>query len=152
MKKRHTGKMMSRCRGEQRGTYLLEALVAILVFSFGILGLVSIVAQSVRSTNDARYRAEAANLAAAAVGNMWATAPTNLDAQFGTGGAQLTAWQTQVAGLLPSATGSNTPQIDLTQPGLSTNARTVVVTVFWQLPGDAVRHQYVMTAQIGRNS
>ena len=136
----------------QRGTYLLEALVAILVFSFGIIGLIGIVAQSVRSTNDARYRAEAANLAAAAVGNMWATAATQLDTQFGAGGAQLTAWQTQVAGLLPSATGSNAPQIDLTQPGLSANARTVVVTVFWQLPGDATRHQYVMTAQIGRNS
>lgn len=152
MNRKRTGKTIARGRGRQRGTYLLEALVAILVFSFGILGLVGIVAQSVRSTNDARYRAEAANLAAAVVGNMWATAPAILDAQFGAGGAQLTAWQTQVAGLLPSATGSNIPQIDLTQPGLSANARTVVVTVFWQLPGDATRHRYVMTAQIGRNS
>jgi len=146
------GKTMNAGRDLQKGSYLLEALVAVLVFSFGVLGLVGIVAQSVRATNDARYRAEAANLAAAVVGEMWATAAADLDTQYGTGGTKLAAWQTQVGGLLPSASGANAPQIDLTQPGLSSRARSVVVTVFWQLPGDSTRHQYVMSAQIGRNT
>lgn len=143
---------LKRCRSRQKGSYLLESLVAILIFAFGVLGLVGIVAGSVRATNDARYRAEAANLAAAVVGEMWATAAADLDTQFGSGGAKLTDWQNQVGGLLPSATGTNAPQIDLTQPGLSSQARTVVITVFWQLPGEAVRHQFVMSAQIGRNT
>jgi len=141
-----------RFRTGQKGSYLLEALVAILIFAFGVLGLVGIVAGSIRATNDARYRAEAANLANAIVGQMWATAAADLDTQFGSSGAKLTAWQDQVASLLPSATGTNAPQIDLSQAGLSSQSRTAVVTVYWQLPGDSVRHQYVISAQIGKNT
>ncbi len=76
----------------------------------------------------------------------------DLDTQFGSGGAKLTAWQTQAASLLPSATGANAPQVDLTQPGLSAQSRSVVVTIFWQLPGETERHQILLTAQIGKNT
>lgn len=136
----------------QDGSALLEALVAILIFSFGVLGLIGVLAASVRATNDARYRAEAANLANALIGDMWATAATDLDPQFGAGGPKLVAWQNQVAGQLPSASGANMPVVDLAQPGLSTQSRSVVVTVFWQLPGESVRHQVLITAQIGKNT
>ena len=135
----------------QDGSALLEALVAILIFSFGVLGLIGILASSIRATNDARYRAEAANLANAVIGDMWATAANELDPQFGPGGPRLVAWQNQVASLLPFADGANAPLIDLTQPGLSVQSRSVVVTVFWQLPGETVRHQVLITAQIGKN-
>jgi type IV pilus assembly protein PilV len=135
----------------QRGVALLEALVAILIFSFGVLGLIGILAGSIRATNDARYRAEAANLAQALIGAMWSTRAADLDAQFGSGGPQLAAWQTQVANLLPQSTGANLPVVDLTQPGLSTQSRSVVVTMFWQLPGESGRHQLLITAQIGKN-
>jgi type IV pilus assembly protein PilV len=135
----------------QAGSALLEALVAILIFSFGVLGLIGILAGSIRATNDARYRAEAANLAQGLIGDMWSTAATDLDTQFGTGGPKLAAWQAQVANLLPLATGSNVPVVDLTQPGLSAQSRSVVVTMFWQLPGESARHQLLITAQIGKN-
>jgi len=149
---------MSRSRPRMRsgvteaGSALLEALIAILIFSFGVLGLIGILAGSIRATNDARYRAEAANLAQALIGDMWSTRAADLDAQFGAGGAKLVAWQTQVAGMLPSATGANVPLVDLSQPGLSTQSRSVVVTMFWQLPGEAGRHQLLITAQIGKNT
>jgi len=138
-------------RLRHRGSALLEALVAILIFSFGVLGLIGVLAASVRATNDARYRAEAANLANALIGDMWATAAAQLDPQFGTGGAKLAAWQNLVARELPSASGANAPLVDLAQPGLSTQSRSVVVTVFWQLPGESVRHQVLITSQIGKN-
>jgi type IV pilus assembly protein PilV len=138
-------------RTEEAGSALLEALISILIFSFGVLGLIGILAGSIRATNDARYRAEAANLAQALIGDMWSTRAADLDAQFGSGGTKLVAWQTQVAGLLPSATGGNLPLVDLTQPGLSAQSRSVVVTMFWQLPGESGRHQLLITAQIGKN-
>jgi hypothetical protein len=109
-------------------------------------------AGSIRASNDARYRAEAINLANAIVGDMWTTQPAALDTEFGTGGAKLTTWKAQAASLLPSATGSNAPLVDLTQPGLSTLSRSVVITIFWQLPGETQRHQVLMTAQIGKNT
>jgi type IV pilus assembly protein PilV len=138
--------------GRQGGSFLLEGMVAILIFAFGILALVGILAGSIRASNDARYRTEAINLANAIVGDMWTTQPTQLDAQFGSGGTKLTAWQDYAASLLPSATGANAPQIDLTQAGLSSQSRSVVVTVFWQLPGATERHRVLLTAQIGKNS
>jgi type IV pilus assembly protein PilV len=134
----------------QDGSFLLEGLIALLIFAFGILGLIGLVAGSIRASNDARYRAEAINLANAMVGDMWTTQPAALDTLFGTTGAKLTAWQTQAASLLPTATGANAPKVDLT-PGLSTNSRSVVVTIFWQLPGETERHQAMLTAQIGKN-
>ena len=138
-------------RVPQGGSAILEALIAILIFSFGVLGLIGILAASVRATNDARYRAEAANLANAVIGDMWATAANELDPQFGSSGPKLAAWQNYVATQLPSATGANAPLVDIAQPGLSAQSRSVVVTVFWQMPGETVRHQVLVTAQIGKN-
>lgn len=135
----------------QGGSYLLEALIAILIFSFGVLGLIGLLGSSIRVTNDARYRTEAANLAGAMIAEMWTMTAAQMDAQFGTGGTKLADWQAKAASLLPSATGANAPTVDLTQAGLSPESRTVVVTVFWQLPGEAEKHQYLMTAQIGKN-
>ena len=140
-----------RFRDHQRGSYLLETLIAVLIISFGILGLIAALGNSIRATNDARYRTEAANLASAMIADMWTTTAAQLDAQFGSSGTKLSSWQTKAASLLPNAA-SNPPQVDLTQPGISTQSRTVVVTVFWQLPGATELHQYVLTAQIGKNT
>ena len=140
-----------RFHARQRGSYLLDGLIALLIFAFGVLGLIGMVGGSIRASNDARYRAEAINLANAMVGDMWTTQATALDSEFGTGGAKLTAWRAQAASLLPSATGANVPTVDLTQPGLSSQSRSVVVSIFWQMPGDTERHQLVLTAQIGKN-
>ncbi|MEO8304653.1 MAG: hypothetical protein ABI724_11075 [Betaproteobacteria bacterium] len=146
------GRKVHASRDVESGSIILESLIALLVFSFGVLGLVGILAGSIRATNDARYRAEAANLASAVIGDLWSTAPADLDTQFGAGGPKLTGWRTQVAKLLPSATGANAPVVDLTQPGLSSQSRSVVVTVFWQLPGESARHQLMYTTQIGKNT
>jgi type IV pilus assembly protein PilV len=128
----------------QTGSYLLEALIAILIFAFGVLGLIGLLGSSIRVTNDARYRAEAANLANGMVADMWTTTAANIDT-FTT--AKLPTWTTKVAALLPGGI----PPVVTVEPGFSSESRTVVVTVFWQMPGDPERHQHVMTAQIGKN-
>jgi type IV pilus assembly protein PilV len=131
----------------QTGSYLLEALIAILIFAFGVLGLIGLLGSSIRVTNDARYRSEAANVASAMIADMWTMTAAQMDTDFGSGGAKLASWTTKAADLLPNATTS----VDLTQPGFSTESRTVVVTVSWQLPGASERHQHLMTAAIGKN-
>jgi type IV pilus assembly protein PilV len=138
-------------RSKQGGGFLLEALIAILLFSIGILGMVGLLGASTRATNDARYRSEAAYIANGMAADMWSLSAAQLDTEFGTGGTKLTAWKTKAASLLPSAD-TNPPTVDLTQPGLSLQSRTVVVTVFWQLPGSTELHSYMLTAQIGKNS
>lgn len=134
----------------QNGSYLLEALIAILIFSFGVLGLIGLLGSSLRITNDARYRSEAANLASAMIADMWTMTAAQMDTQFGPSGTKLADWQEKAAALLPSAR-ANPPTVDLLQPGLSPQSRTVVVTVFWKLPGESELHKQLMTAQIGKN-
>ena len=43
----------------QRGVFLIEALVAILIFSLGILGMVAMGATAVSAQSDAQYRSDA---------------------------------------------------------------------------------------------
>ena len=131
----------------QTGSYLLEALIAILIFAFGVLGLIGLLGSSIRVTNDARYRAEAANLANGMIADMWTTTTANIDSEFGPTGSKLKSWTSKVAALLP---GGIAPKVEVV-PGFSSESRTVVVTVFWQIPGDPQEHQHVMTAEIGKN-
>src|SRR5450631_2255786 len=63
-------------RQAQTGAYLLEALIGILIFSFGILGIVGLQAQAIRITNDAEMRAEAIYLANSLISQMWTDNPT----------------------------------------------------------------------------
>jgi type IV pilus assembly protein PilV len=48
---------------QQRGFVLIEAMVAILIFSLGILGMVAMGGTAVTAQSDAQYRTEAAALA-----------------------------------------------------------------------------------------
>lgn len=144
-----TSKLPTRPSHLQMGSYLLEALIAILIFAFGVLGLIGLLGSSIRVTNDARYRSEAANIASAMIADMWTTTGAQIDTQFCSGCAKLTSWTTKAADLLPSAA-TYPPTVTLS-PGFTSESRTAVVTVFWKLPGDTELHQHVMTAQIGKN-
>lgn len=142
----------------QRGAFLLEALVALLIMAFGILGIVGLQAQSMRVTNDSEFRAEAVYLANALVGRMWADDLASLKANYDSSGAGAgyTAFQTAVS-VLPGVDipgGVNVPTVvfDATKAGLSTNSAYVTITVFWQLPGEATPHRYVTSAVVGKNS
>ncbi len=55
----------------QHGVVILESLIAILIFSLGILALVGLQANMLQSTSDAKYRADASYLAQQKLGLMW---------------------------------------------------------------------------------
>ena len=56
----------------QSGVVLLEALIAILLFSMGVLAIVGLQATMVKNVADSKYRAEAGYLAQQKIGEMWA--------------------------------------------------------------------------------
>ncbi len=62
-----------------------------LIFAFGVLGLIGLLGSSLRVTNDARYRSEAANLASAMIADMWTMTAAKMDTEFGTDGPKLKA-------------------------------------------------------------
>ena len=58
---------------------LIEAMVAILIFSLGILTVISLQATSIRLTDDARMRTTATLLANRLIGQMWVNGNTIAD-------------------------------------------------------------------------
>ena len=86
----------------QGGAMLLEALIAILIFSIGVLGIIGVQALAVQNSNDARFRSAAAQLADQLLGQMWIDnrAVANLQTLYntcsGTTCTAYTAWATTV--------------------------------------------------------
>ncbi len=64
-------------KSAQQGVVLLEALIAILLFSVGVLAIVGLQASMIRNTADSKYRADASYIAQQRIGLMWSD-PANL--------------------------------------------------------------------------
>lgn len=89
----------------QAGLLLIEVLLSILIFSFGILGLVALQAVSTQNSANAEYRSIAANLVSDIVSQTWIRKTTNIaDANLS---ADIAAWEKKVAASgLPNGLGS----------------------------------------------
>jgi type IV pilus assembly protein PilV len=143
--------MRARNPALQTGSMLLEAFIAILIFSMGILAIVGMQASAVKSSTDAKYRSEASLFANQLIGQMWVgnRTPATLQANFqggtGTDGAAYTAWYSEVQATLPGS-GANPPTVVVNPAnGL------VTVTVQWKAPNEAAAdpaHRFTVVAQI----
>lgn len=130
---------------------LLEALIGILIFSLGVLALVGMQAVAVKTTTDARDRAEASNLASQLIGEMWTNRANLASYNYAGSGAVpavLTNWMAQVETALPAAA-TNQPIITVAPSafGAAVGNQTTV-TIRWQNPTEATLHQFIMTAYI----
>ncbi len=147
--------------GREAGSFMLEALIAILIVALGVLGSVGLLARSLQETGDARNRAEAAALANGLINDMWLSdrLTTTLQAEYdsnpGTGNGYLD-FKALVASRLPN-TAATPPEVVVVagpivpaNPALQTNS-SVTITITWQPPGDTVPHKYDVMASIGAN-
>jgi type IV pilus assembly protein PilV len=114
----------------QRGVVIIEVLIAILIFSVGVLAIVGLQATMIKSTADAKYRADASYIAQARIGQMWAD-PGNVVSYVET--------NTDISTLLPAGRRTVT----------QVSAGQFQVTVTWQQPGpDATTRNFTTTAFI----
>lgn len=104
---------------------LLEVLVSILIFSFGILGMVALQARAVQFSVDAEDRTRAALIANEVVATMWAQRTLSLPPTTIT--AMETLAQNAAAGGLPNAA--------IAVSGAASGVATVTVT--WTSPARA---------------
>lgn len=135
----------------QSGAFLLEALIAILIFSMGILALVGLQAASISTVSEAKYRTDAAYHANRIIGEMWVDL-ANLatyacdPCTTSSGNAKTQAWVADIQGSaekgLPGVTDA------ANQPSIVVNGNTVTVTLRWQVPRTSVVHNHVATAYI----
>jgi type IV pilus assembly protein PilV len=113
--------------GRQDGVVLLEALAAVLVFSFGILAFLWMQASATRQVSDSKYRLEASFAANQILGEMWVHRDKLSDY----------AGTDQKLPSLPD--GTRTVVI---------NGNQVTVTIKWKNPGESKAHSYQAVAQI----
>lgn len=123
-----------------RGVFLLEALLALVVFSLSILGLLGLLVHALRDSGSAHWRSEAFDVASAALSRMWAEDPAALAARYdgtadGPGYRALLAAAMRLPGV--SAV-SNAPLVTVDEAASAT--RRVSVTVYWQLPAERNAH------------
>lgn len=111
----------------QQGMALIEGMIAILIFSLGILAIVGLQAVNLKQAADAKYRVDAGFLANQTIGMMWADRE-NLGNHVVTDAA---------VAKLPN--GKRTVEVKGSQ---------VTVTISWQLPGEAAPHRHVLVAHI----
>lgn len=119
----HRPNISSAAKSGQTGSVLIEALVAVTIFSMGVLALVGLQSAMIKNSSDNRYRAEAQMIAQTHIANMMA---------YGGDAA------TYIAKVDKNMIKSQLPNGTLTFSALTNSM--VTVSVGWQLPGGN-RHQ-----------
>lgn len=148
---------MKRIKTQQIGSVILEALIAILIFSIGILALVGMQVVAINDVADTKYRSTAGFLANQIVGTVWANRLGIINANASNvmaaspdpsfacnpcgaanGNAYTQAWVVSgVAAELPRGTAS-----------IAISGAVVTVTIGWQAPKDAAAHRHVVSTFI----
>lgn len=135
------------------GFVLLEGLIAILIFSFGVLAIMGLQISSISAVRDAKFRSDAALYASQIIGAMWSdrnnlssyalnSSSATCAAGASTGSASnVTSWLSDMKNALP---GSAAYQQQIV---IGTN-NVVTVTVCWKSPQDTGPHNFSATAQI----
>lgn len=153
---RQTGRSV---KAAQRGIALVEAMVAIVIFSIGVLGIVGMQARSTQMMTDSVFRAQAAQLATELIAEMWTSDPSQRPQQFSSAssGVRYLQWRDRFQtgpNALPGAVAFPpqvtvvTAQLNLpTVPVTTYTTTNVTITVFWQRSGGPV-NQYVTTARV----
>ena len=130
--------MRRELNGRERGVMLIEALIAILIFSIGILAVVGMQSVAIRNVTEAKQRSDAAFLVSELTAQMWTDTASISQYDYPGSGAvppKLTIWMGNVERLLPGAT-TNRPRVTVTTAPPAVGA-TVQIDLFWQLPEEA---------------
>jgi type IV pilus assembly protein PilV len=125
-------------RRGQVGMAMMEVLVSILIFSFGVLGLIGLQASAINLSVDAEDRNRAALFASDIVSTMWLNDSVTVTA------AQLTTWQTNIANT--AGTGVPGGTVTITPVGGTTNAADILIT--WTPLTDQAAQQRSLTTRV----
>lgn len=110
----------------QRGVALIEVLMAVLIFSVGILGLVGLQSRAIQLSMDTEDRNRAALLANELVNEMWLRRTPNVPAGV------VTAWEDKIAATTKSGLPGG-------EGAYSVDGRQADVTITWQSPGASTK-------------
>ena len=125
----------------QSGSVLLEALLSILIFAFGVLSLFGMQSVAMKNMSQSNYRATAVYLASQLIGSAQGDINHLADYQYtsGTANSKVDPWLTEVTAALPRATAA---------VAVNTTNSTLTVTVSWKAPGETVSHSHTVSTYV----
>ena len=140
----------------QQGSFLLEALISVLIVALAILGLMGLMARGMQDVDESKMRGEVAFLASSYIGQMWIDdrKTASLQAKFGPGGAAYNNLQAVLTQRLPNAV-LQTVNI---AAGATANSSDVEIEIRWTPPNctplncASPFHRYQAFATIGGNN
>jgi len=126
-------------RAGHRGFMLIEALVSLLIFAFGVLGIVGLQAAMTKAQTQSKFRADASLLAQQLIGAMWTDRANmaNYATASCTGYTRCSQWATRVAAALPNGAAA------VSFP----SASEVSISITWTPPNDS-QHNYTVASAI----
>lgn len=133
----------------QRGIALIEAMVGIMIFAFGVLGLVGLQASMTKAQTASKLRADASNLANELVGRMWGDASANLPKYASSGCASYancSDWLGKLQTTLPQ--GSAQVTVQLVSGAGTPPIYEATVQVSWSQPGEQGGHRHMVLARV----
>lgn len=141
-----------RPRGAVRGFMLLEVLVAMLIFSIGVLGIVGLQAAMTKAQTGSKFRADASFLAQRVIASMWSdrTSLTNYASTNCGSYTRCSEWTAAVTRALPNGAAAVTVAAlpDGTDPATgAVIAANVTVTITWTPPNEE-QHSFTTTSSV----
>lgn len=130
----------------QRGSALVEGLLAVVVFSVGLISLLMLLAATQVDSANAHYRSVASLLASDLVARMWNgdRSAAALQARFADGQApEYLEWQQRVQAALPGVTLTELPPQVVIDPD-----RNVTIELRWRSPAESSTHRLVVHTQL----
>ncbi len=139
---------------KQQGAFLLEALIAIVLFAIGSLAVLGVQTAAATDVRQSKYRMDAGFFANQIIASMWADGVSEVPdyaVSGGVGNEKTQAWIDSVVNTLPDAA-STPPSITVNDVSSGNGSSyEVVVTLTWTPPKEGVPHRYVGSAFINRN-
>ncbi|MCM2312002.1 MAG: type IV pilus modification protein PilV [Steroidobacteraceae bacterium] len=135
-------------KSRAKGFTLVEALIALLVLSIGMLGIAALYVETLRASRSALVRTDAVTLAADLADRIRANRAAPANAYTGTGGnaraiADLTDWNAAIAAQLPGGTG----EIRF-RDGTASTPSQYTIRVSWNEIGQATAVTYELRLEI----
>jgi Tfp pilus assembly protein PilV len=135
----------------QKGSVLIEALLASLIFALAAIGALGMIASSAKSSADLRMRMEAATFAEDIIGRMQADMGTaaanvkNYDTSLASHPAYMAQWLDNIQKSLPNSRAT----VTVTDYAGTTGAQ-AVITIYWT-PASGTEHKYSVDTAMAPN-
>lgn len=133
---------------KKKGIFIIESILALVIFMIGILGIIKYQGETIIATSDSQYRINATFLADSLIGDMWIE-QANINSFVDKSSSSYQAWFQQLESSLPGVIDgtSDTAPIITVSNGVD-GAKIINITIKWKQPSSNFTSSYQVQSTI----